>query len=286
MTLKTLPLALAMALGLPALAQAEAPAEAPSANSGSRVLVEVNGEPVQENHFLVYRAQRGGRGKPMDQQTQLSLLNELVNTVILAQDAAGKGLEKDPEVKSAMDVARYRILAEVALQQYLEQHPVTDQDIEAAYKTEFADAKRTEYKASHILLKTEDEAKAVIAELDKGADFAELAKQKSTGPSGPKGGDLGWFEAGQMVKPFSDAVAGMDKGSHSKTPVQTQFGWHVIKLEDTRPQTPPKLDEVHDQLEQELQRARVTEYVNDIRAKANVEIMAPKTKPAEAPAKP
>ncbi len=266
---RTLPLALAIALGLPTFAQAE---EKP-ADKTPRTLVEVNGEPVKETHFVVYRAQRGPRGQAMDQEAQLGLLNELINTVMIAQAAEKEGLDKHPELVAAMDVARYRILAEAAVEQYLKDHPVTDKEVEAAYQARYADAKLTEYKASHILLKTEDEAKAVIAELDKGADFAELAKSKSTGPSGPKGGDLGWFEGGQMVKPFADAVAGMSKGEHSKTPVQTQFGWHVIELEDTRAQTPPKLDEVRAELTQDLQRKLIADYIRDIRAKADVKII-------------
>jgi peptidyl-prolyl cis-trans isomerase C len=265
-TFRSLNLALAVALGISSIAQAE---QAPT----PRTLVEVNGEAVKDTHFLVYRAQRGSQGQQMDQQAQLGLLNELVNTVMIAQDAVKQGLDKHPELQAAVDVARYRILAEAAVEQYLRDHPVEEKDIEALYKANYADAKLTEYKARHILLKTEDEAKAVIAELDKGADFAELAKTKSTGPSGPNGGDLGWFEGGQMVKPFADAVATMKKGGHSAQPVQTQFGWHVIKLEDSRPQTPPKLDEVRGQLSEDLQRDHVADFIRDIRAKADVKVM-------------
>jgi len=275
-TFRSLNLALAVALGMSAVAQAEQ-------TQTPRTLVEVNGEAVKDTHFLVYRAQRGAQGQQLDQQAQLGLLNELVNTVMIAQAAAKQGLDKHPELQAAVDVARYRILAEAAVEQYLRDHPVEDKDIEALYQANYADAKLTEYKARHILLKTEDEAKAVIAELGKqGADFAELAKQKSTGPSGPNGGDLGWFEGGQMVKPFADALATMKKGEHSAQPVQTQFGWHVIKLEDTRPQTPPALAEVRGQLAEDLQRDHVADFIRGIRAEADVKIMEQKkaeTKP-------
>lgn len=278
-----LPLALAAALAVPVFVNAEqAPAEAKT----SRTLVEVNGEAIKEQHFLVYRAQRNTQGQPMDQQAQLAMLNELINTVMIAQSAQKQGLDTHPELLAAMDVARYRILAEASVEQFLRDNPVKDDEIAAIYKSRYADAKLTEYKARHILLKTEDDAKAVIAELDKGTDFAELAKTKSTGPSGPNGGDLGWFEAGQMVKPFADATASMEKGSHSATPVKTQFGWHVIKLEDSRAQTPPALDSVRTSLAQDLQRERIAGFIRDIRAKADVKIMEQeKAKPAPAAAK-
>jgi peptidyl-prolyl cis-trans isomerase C len=268
-TFRSLNLALAVALGMSAAAQAEQ-VQTP------RTLVEVNGEAVKDTHFLVYRAQRGAQGQQLDEQAQLGLLNELVNTVMIAQTAVKQGLDKHPELQAAAEVARYRILAEAAVEQYLRDHPVEDKDIEALYQSQYGDAKLTEYKARHILLKTEDEAKAVIAELDKGADFAELAKKKSTGPSGPNGGDLGWFEGGQMVKPFADALATMKKGGHSSQPVKTQFGWHVIKLEDTRPQTPPKLADVREQLSEDLQRDHVANFIRGIRATADVKIMEQK----------
>jgi peptidyl-prolyl cis-trans isomerase C len=264
--LRTLNLALAVALGMSSIAHAAAP-------TPSRTLVEVNGEAVKESHFLVYRAQRGAEHKQLDKKAQLALLNELVSTVMIAQDAVKQGLDKQPQLMAAMDVARYRILAEAAVQQYLQDHPVTDKDVAAAYKARYGDNKLVEYKARHILLTTEDEAKAVIAELDKGGDFAKLAKEKSTGPSGANGGDLGWFEQGQMVAPFGNAVAAMEKGGHSEAPVHTRFGWHVIQLEDTREQTPPKLADVHDQLQQQLQRQRISDYVKAMRDKAKVKIL-------------
>jgi peptidyl-prolyl cis-trans isomerase C len=262
---RTLNLALAIALGTAGLAQA---ADKPQ----PRTLVKVNGEPVKATHFLVYRSQRG-QGKPLDQQAQLGLLNELVNTVMIAQQAEKMGLDKHPELLAAMDVARYRILAEAAVEQHLREHPVSDQAISAAYQTKYGNNSLTEYKARHILLKTEDEAKAVIAQLDQGGDFAALAKEKSTGPSGAKGGDLGWFEKGAMVKPFGDAVAKLPKGSHSAAPVQTQFGWHVIMLEDSREQQPPKLDTVKAALAQQLNREKVAAYLKDIREQSEVQIM-------------
>ena len=128
-----------------------------------------------------------------------------------------------------------------------------------------------EYKARHILVKTEDEAKAVVKQLDDGSDFAKLAKEKSTGPSGKTGGDLGWFRPQQMVPPFSDAVAAMKKNTYTKKPVKTQFGWHVIKLEDLRDVQPPKFEDIKDQVKTIVQTKRVQKYVKSLRDKAKID---------------
>jgi len=273
-TTRTLNLALAAALSLGGIAHA-------ADSNPDRTLVEVNGKPVNEAQFLVYRSQRS-HGKQLDQQAQLRLLNELVNTVMIAQAAEAEGLDKHPELVAAVDVARYRILAEAAVQNYLRSHPVSDADVTAAYKARYGKGGVTEYKARHILLKTEDDAKAVIAELDKGGDFAALAKAKSTGPSGASGGELGWFEQNSMVPAFAEAVAAMKKGQHSAKPVKTQFGWHVIELEDTRQQPAPKLDDVRKSLTEQLQRKKVAGYVEQIRAKAKVKAIGQEKSGAKA----
>ena len=140
------------------------------------------------------------------------------------------------------------------------------------YDEQFGNYTGTEYKASHILVKTEEEASALITELAEGADFAELAKEHSTGPTGPKGGDLGWFDADQMVPAFSEAVKGMEKGAYSKEPVNTQFGWHVILLQDTREAEPPTFEEVKPQLATQLQQQAVARYVAELRQNAKVEL--------------
>jgi len=127
-----------------------------------------------------------------------------------------------------------------------------------------------EYKAAHILVETEEEAQAVVEELEGGADFAAVAKEKSTGPSGPNGGDLGWFSKGMMVAPFEEAVVGMEAGALS-APVQTQFGWHVIKLEETRVKEAPSLDEVRDELRTKVEQDAVTAHIDALVENANVD---------------
>ena len=132
-----------------------------------------------------------------------------------------------------------------------------------------------EYKAKHILVKTEEEAKKLIAELDKGADFSALAKKSSIDPMGSDGGDLGWFTADRMVAPFSEAVVNLENGHYTKQPVQTQFGWHVILREESRTLNPPPLDAVKDQIRSLLQRQKVQSLLDSLRKTANVEVFLP-----------
>jgi peptidyl-prolyl cis-trans isomerase C len=208
------------------------------------------------------------------------LVDELVQREVLVQDAAQKKLDQTPEVVAQLDAAKKAILTQASLQNYLKANPVTDAEIKAEYDKQTGNGNGTEYKASHILVKTEDEAKKMIADLDKGAKFADLANKHSLDAKESKnGGDLGWFSPSQMVAPFSEAVAKLEKGKYSKAPVQTQFGWHVIKLEDTRKQTPPPLEAIKGQLSPMLQRQKVQTMVENLRKQAKVEIFLPKEEP-------
>ena len=151
--------------------------------------------------------------------------------------------------------------------------PVSDGELEAAYQAQFVDVEPAkEYNASHILVETEEAAQAIVEELNGGADFAEVAKEKSTGPSGPQGGALGWFGAGRMVPEFETAVTGMEVETIS-APVQTQFGWHVIRLNEVRDVEPPAFDQVRGQLEQEIRQARISDQVAELRETGSVEML-------------
>ena len=149
---------------------------------------------------------------------------------------------------------------------------ITDEQLKKEYDAKIATANVTEYKASHILLKSQKDAEAVIKELDGGAVFSDVAKAKSTGPTGPDGGDLGWFKASQMVPPFAQALTQLQKGTYTKTPVQTQFGWHVILLEDTRKATPPKFEDVKPQLANMMRGQQINNYIEKLRKNAKVQI--------------
>lgn len=245
--------------------------EKPAQPVQPKLLVKIDGTPITEMHFLFFQAQKGKDGSNTDQNAQMAILNELINTTIVANEAKRLKLDQHPEIQAAIDIARMTILAEAVFQDYLKKHPITDEMIKAAYEKRYAKQAGTEFKARHILLESEDDAKAVIKALDEGADFATLAKEKSTGPSGPAGGDLGWFSPKQMVKPFADATMALKKGEYTKVPVKTQFGWHVILLEDKRDTQPPKLEAVKEDLRRELSRASVIQYLNELRDKAKVE---------------
>lgn len=213
------------------------------------------------------------------------LIEELIQRELLVQDAIQKNLDKSPEVVERLEDAKKTLLTQADVQNFIKANPVTDAEIKAEYDSKVAGENGTEYKARHILVKTEAEAQKLIAELDKGADFAKLANKHSLDAKESKnGGDLGWFVATQMVEPFSKAVIALEKGKYTKTPVQTQFGWHVILKEDSRVQTPPPLESVKEQLIPLLQRQKVQKMIEDLRKQAKVEILVPLTE--EKPATP
>ena len=257
-TRKLLPVAVAAALVLPA-AQAAEPAAV------------VNGEPITEEAVSTFRQMLGQqRGQAPREQ----VVEELVMQRLLAAEARAAGLDEEPDNALRLALQTQRLLASLALRAYLEKNPPSEETIQALYEQVAAASTGTEYKARHILLEQEDQAQAMIAELDYGADFAELAKAHSTGPSGPEGGDLGWFEADTMVPPFAQAVAGMDAGDYTSEPVKTQFGWHVILLEDSREASAPPMAQVRPQLMQQAQSQVLRQYFGELRANAEVEIPA------------
>jgi len=237
----------------------------------SPVMASVNGAPITENMFVLYQKQRQSR-RPNDaaNQNPRAVLEEIINLELARQNGEQQGVDKNTEIMLQIDQQRRAVIATAAIQNELQTNPITDDELKKIYDDNVGGG--SEYKARHILVKEEDEAKKLIAELDGGADFSELAKQHSTGPTGKDGGDLGWFSAQQMVEPFSNAVAAMEKGSYTKEPVQTQFGWHVIMLDDTRETTPPSFEQLKPQLQMLAQNQRVQEYLTKLRDSATIEI--------------
>lgn len=229
----------------------------------------VNGEAITEDMLMLFQQQLSRTSG--SQASREDALEQLINFVLVTQDAEKQGIDKRPNVVRDLAWQRRGLLVNLGLQEYLQKNPVTDEEIQAMYD-KFVDAKGgQEYKARHILVESEDEAKAIIEQLNDGADFAKLAEENSIGPTKTKGGDLGWFSPDRMVKPFSDAVADMGKGSYTKSPVKTQFGWHVIKLEDQRDLQPPSLEEVKPQLRNQITQQRMQEYFQELRSKASIE---------------
>jgi len=240
------------------------------AASEDKVLVEVNGKPITSETLTRYQRRRG-IPKDTDPAQQIkAMLEELVNRELIFQDALKKGLDKDKQVKSNIENQRINIIAGAMLKQVSETSKVTDKKLKSAYQQHIKKLSGVEYRARHILLKEEAIAKAVIKELNAGANFETLAKSKSTGPSSTSGGDLGWFSPQQMVKPFSDAVAKLKPKQITKNPVKTQFGWHVIQLEEIRKTPPPSFENLKEQLRMRLQNKSVESYIATLRKSAKI----------------
>lgn len=273
MKLKLIPLILA---GTAVLAGCEKPADttaAAPAVSKEDAVASVNGTYISKKTLETLEKEITERSQGQSFPKQ-QLLEELIQRELLIQQATAKQLDKSPELLERINTVKNSLLSQAALQDYLKSNPVTDEEIKAEYDSKMGNM-GSEYKASHILVKTEDEAKKIIAELDKGGDFKALAKKHSIDPMGSDGGDLGWFTADRMVPPFSEAVIALENGKYSKTPVQTQFGWHVILREDSRAMTPPPFDAVKEQIRPMLQRQKVQTMLEKLRKEAKVETYLP-----------
>jgi peptidyl-prolyl cis-trans isomerase C len=235
-----------------------------------KVVATVNGNNITQEVLDVYTAQRAAKAGASEANHE-TVMNELVALELMRQEAIDKGLTSQPEVAATLNQMERSTMAGAAIKSFMENNQVTDEAAKEFYDKQVG-VPGKEYKARHILVGTEDEAKQIISMLDQGQDFSELAKEKSTGPSGPSGGELGWFGAGQMVKPFADAAATLEKGAYTKTPVKTEFGWHVIMLEDVRDSTPPPFDDVKDRLKMMLVNQSLQQHLNDLRESATIEL--------------
>ena len=207
--------------------------------------------------------------KPLAQVTpeeRAGMLDELTDIYLITTQDRAKELADDPRVKAQAELQYRGLMAQVVASDFITSNPATDDEIFAAYSAQLEGQPAKQFKARHILLTTQDDAIEAISALDDGADFVELAKERSTGPSGPSGGDLGWFSPEQMVKPFSDAVVALEDGAYSKEPVQTQFGWHVILREDTRDNEPPPLESVRDSIKQRVEQQKLQTYIENLRS--------------------
>lgn len=208
-------------------------------------------------------------------QQRSDFLTQLTDLYILSNVAKKKGLDKQEDIVTAMELQRRSLMTQALIQDYITSNPATEEQMRAEYDKQIGSvAKPTQYKARHILVATPEEAAAVITQLDKGADFATLAKEKSTGPSGPQGGDLGWFSADTMVPPFSAGVQALKNGEYTRTAVQTQFGYHVILREDTKELEAPAFEEVKDRLKQAMDQQSFQTYLETLRSKAKVKVGA------------
>ena len=232
----------------------------------------VNGKPVPKARMDMLSQQLAAAGRPVTPEMQGQLREEVIAREVFMQEAQKKGLDSTDDFKAQMELARQAILIRQLFEDYRKANPVSDADIKAAYDKLVAANSGKEYKARHILVATEDEAKKVIADLKKGAKFEDLAKKLSKDPgSGANGGDLDWTNPAGLVPEFSQAMVKLKKGETTQVPVKSEFGWHVIRLDDVREQSFPKLEEIKAQLSQQLQQQKLQEYQQSLREKAKVE---------------
>ncbi len=271
MRVALLPGLIMLALSPLALAQAPAAAPAPTAAAANKPLAVVNGKPIPALYGELVKGQMA-QGQPDSPQLDARVRESLINLELLSRAAMDKGLEKDPRVAATLNIGRMDQLAKAYLEDYVKAHPITDAEIQATYDKAKAEAVEPEYLAHHILVKTEAEAKKLIADLGKKAKFDDLAKKYSKDPGSAKnGGALDWSDRRAFVPEFSDTLAGLKKGETTKTPVKTQFGYHIIRLDDTRkPQIPP-LDTVRGEIVKQLQQQRVRDAIAAARASAKIE---------------
>ncbi|MEZ5448944.1 MAG: peptidylprolyl isomerase [Thiolinea sp.] len=258
-------------------------AEASPADSntdGDAIIAIVNGTDIKRSTLdaVIEMAKRSGAGDQIDDK---ALLEDLVITELARQEAKKSGLAEREDIQQKVENFADKLVLNTWMQEKASALDISDDDLKALYDQSIAKMPKNEYKARHILLKTEDEAKAIIEELKTGKDFADLAKEKSTGPSAPMGGDLGWFKPDSMVKPFAEAVIAMEPGSVSTAPVETQFGWHVIKLEEKRDVKLPELENMKPQLKRQLEQQKMMEFMQGLRKDADVKVLL--TESTEAP---
>jgi peptidyl-prolyl cis-trans isomerase C len=249
----------------------KAAAAAKSESSGSGRVV-VNGVTIPQSRLDAMNKELTAQGQADSAERQQAVKEELVNREVLAQAAQKRGLDRNADIQAQMDMARQAVLVRALFENQMKTHPVSDADLEKQYEQFKGSMGTNEYKVRHILVDSEAEAKSIIDQLNKGGDFAKLAKEKSKDPgSKDNGGDLDWGPAGRYVKPFADAVSSLKKGETTQTPVKTDFGYHVIRLEDVRPLKVPTFAEIKEQFRQRAQQQEIQRFVADLRGKAKVE---------------
>ncbi|MCW5663105.1 MAG: peptidylprolyl isomerase [Piscinibacter sp.] len=262
--MKTLPLAVRLSAFCAALALA-APVFAQN-------IAIVNGKAVPKSRVDALLQQATRQGQPKTPELEQQVRDEVVLREMFMQEAEKRGLAASPDFKAQMEIARQSILIRELFADYQKKHPVTDADVQAEYDKFKGQASGTEYRARHILVEKEDDAKALIAQIKGGAKFEDLAKKNSKDPgSGENGGDLDFAPPNAYVPEFSQAMVKLKKGEMTEAPVKSQFGWHIIKLEDTREAKFPPLEEVKGQIQQRLGQQKMAQFRDEIKAKSKTD---------------
>jgi peptidyl-prolyl cis-trans isomerase C len=249
----------------------KAAAKSESSSTGTGRVV-VNGVTSPQQRLDAMNKELSAQGQPDSAERQQAVREELINREVLAQAAQKRGLDKSPEVQAQMDMARQAVLVRSLFEDEVKKNPITDADLQKQYEQFKGQMGTNEYKVSHILVDKEDDAKAIIDQLNKGGDFAKIAKEKSKDPgSKENGGDLDWGPSARYVKPFADAVQSQPKGKISAAPVKTDFGYHVIRVDDVRPLKVPEFSELKEQFRQRAQQQQIQKLVMELRGKAKVD---------------
>lgn len=263
-------------LSLAACKQAVAPASSAASTASTpaatAAVATVNGTQISRDMFEFYaKAASGKSSSELTPEQREQVLDALVRGEVVAQQAEKDGLAKDPDVQAMLSMARLEILQRAVQQRYLKGKAPTDAELHAEYDAQLAQMPKTEYHARHILVSSKEKADEITAQLRKGANFAQLASKESIDSTKAQGGDLGWFAPNSMVKPFSDALLTLKKGQITPAPVQTQFGWHIIKLEDTRAVKPPAFESTKQQLEQFVMAKKFKAYTDELLKAAKID---------------
>jgi peptidyl-prolyl cis-trans isomerase C len=259
----------------PTPADASSPAAAAPATStdNSAPVATVNGTPISRDFYNYYAQGLAGKNSVADltpEQKQQALDN-LVRAEVIAQEATKEGLDKEPATATLLRLARLNVLQQAVSERYLKDKKPTEQEARAEYETQVGLLPHQEYHVNHILVATEGFARKLIAELEKGANFTDVAKRESMDPSKTNGGDIGWLTPDRIMKPFADAMVTLKKGEYTHKPVQTQYGWHIIRVEDIRDVTPPTFDQVHQRLDQVVQAKKFKAYTDGLMKNAQIE---------------
>jgi peptidyl-prolyl cis-trans isomerase C len=263
---------LAFAAGAQEKAEKASKKSAARSESSASGKVVVNGVTIPQSRIDAMNRELSAQGQPDSPERHQAVKEELVNREVLAQAAAKRGLDRNPDIAAQMEMAKQAVLVRALFESEVKANPITDSQLQQQYEQFKGSMGTNEYKVKHILVDKEDDAKAIIAELNKGGDFAKLAKEKSKDPgSKDNGGDLDWGPAARYVKPFADALTSLQKGQTSTVPVKTDFGYHVIRLDDVRPLKVPDFAELKEQFRQRVQQQQIQKLVMELRQKAKVE---------------
>lgn len=263
---------IALALLLPSLAMAQQPAKPAAAAAKDGPVATVNGVQIPRQRLDLVVRQQTARGATDSEKMRAQVREALINNELLIQEANRSGIAKKAEVQQQIDLTRQEVIANAMVGEYLRTRPVSEAEIQKEYDRAKAQTGDKEYKARHVLVATEEDAKSVLAELKKGGKFDDVAQKRSLDEgTRPRGGDLDWNVPSNFDKAFADAMVKLEKGKMTEAPVRSRFGFHVIQLDDVRAVNFPPLAQVKPQIQQRLIGQRVDVLIRELRAKAKIE---------------